>query len=190
MRRLVALAFATTTLSCSVPQTMPEQAQLPAPIPPPMHAPICARPAERAAVDVSALVSELQLITMTCDTRPQYNALIPHLRPALATKEKNLSAFFSRAYGKRGQTEHDKYITELANLQSQRALKSGDRFCTISTSMFEQVMPLGTVEQLATYTQSKPIQQALSVDECPATPTARGMKDAKRPPVKVAVTKR
>ena len=125
---------------------MTEQAQLPAPTPPPMHAPICARPAERAAVDVSALVSELQLITMTCGTRDKYNALIPRLRPALATKEKNLSAFFSRAYGKRGRTEHDKYITELANLQSQRALKSGDRFCSISTSMFDQVMPLSTVE--------------------------------------------
>jgi hypothetical protein len=40
------------------------------------------------------------------------------LRPALATKEKNLDSFFTRAYGKRAKLEHDKYITELANLQS------------------------------------------------------------------------
>jgi hypothetical protein len=40
--------------------------------------------------------------------------------------------------------------------------------------MFDQVMPLSTVEQLATYAQSKPIQQALAVDECPAAPTPRG----------------
>ena len=98
-------------------------------------------PAERAAIDVSALVSELQLITMTCGTRDKYNALIPRLRPALATKEKNLSAFFTRAYGKRGRTEHDKYITELANLQSQRLLKSGDRFCT-STLTGTDPLPL------------------------------------------------
>ena len=110
MRRLVALAFVTSTLSCSTPQNVTEQAQLPAPTPPPMHAPICARPAERAAVDVSALVSELQLITMMCDTTSQYNALILHLRPALAKKENDLSAFFTRAYGKRGRAEHDKYI--------------------------------------------------------------------------------
>jgi len=173
MRRFVALVFASSLLSCSTTPNLTEQAQLPAPIPPPMHAPICARPAERAAVEVSALVSELQLITMTCDTRAQYNALIPRLRPALAKKEKDLSAFFARAYGKRGRAEHDKYITELANLQSQRALKSGDRFCGISSSMFDQVMPLGTVEELATYAQSKPIQQALAVDECPAAPPAR-----------------
>ena len=174
MRRLAALVFATSTLSCSNPQTVAERAELPAPTPPPMHAPICARLAERTAVEVSALVSELQLITMTCGTRDKYNALIPHLRPALATKEKNLSAFFARAYGKRGRAEHDKYITELANLQSQRALKSGDRFCSINSGMFDQVMPLSTVEELATYAQSKPIQQALAVNECPAAPTPRG----------------
>ena len=76
MRRLVALVFVTCTLSCSTPQNITEQAQLPALTPPPMHAPICARPAERAAIDVSALVSELQLITMTCGTRDKYKC--PH----------------------------------------------------------------------------------------------------------------
>jgi hypothetical protein len=40
--------------------------------------------------------------------------------------------------------------------------------------MFDQVMPLSTVEQLATYAQSKPIQQAFAVDECPAAPTPHG----------------
>jgi hypothetical protein len=173
VRRLAVLVIAASTLSCSNTQNVVEQASLPAPTPPPLHAPICARPAEKAAVDVSALLSELQLVTLTCQTRDKYNALIPHLRPALATKEKNLSAFFKRAYGKRSQTEHDKYITELANLQSEFALKTGDRFCSINSSMFEQVMPLSTVEQLATYAERKPVQQALAIQECPAAPTPK-----------------
>ena len=173
MRRIAALIIAASTLSCSDTQNVAEQASLPAPTRPTMHAPICARPAEKAAVDVSALLSELQLVTLTCHTRDKYNTLIPRLRPALATKEKNLDAFFTRAYGKRGRTEHDKYITELANLQSQRALKSGGRFCSINSGMFDQVMPLSTVEQLATYAQRKPVQQALAVQECPAAPTPK-----------------
>jgi hypothetical protein len=173
MRRFAAVAIAVGTLSCSTPQNMSQPFQSSAPMPPTMRAPICARPAEKDAVDVSALVSQLQLITMTCGTRSQYNALIPRLRPALATKEKNLSAFFKRAYGKNGQTEHDRYITELANLQSQQALRSGDQFCAMSSSMFDQVKPLTTVGQLAAYTQSRPIQQAISVDECPAAPTPK-----------------
>jgi hypothetical protein len=180
MRRLVVLVVVASTLSCSNSQNVAEQFAPPAPTPPTMRAPICARPTEKAAIDVSALLSELQLITMMCRTQGKYNALIPRLRPALATKEKNLSAFFKRAYGKRGQTEHDKYITELANLQSQQALKSGDRFCSINSSMFDQVMPLSTVNQLATYAQSKPVQQALAVDECPTSPTPKVTPRTKR----------
>ena len=59
-------------------------------------------------------------------------------------------------------------------MQSQRVLRSGDRFCSINSDIFDQVMPLSTVEELATYAQSKPIQQALAVDECPPAPTPRG----------------
>ena len=103
MRRLVALVVATCTLSCSTPQNVAERAQLPALTPPPMHAPICARPAESTAVDVSALVSELQLITMTCGTRDKYNALVQRLRPALATKEKNSQRLFYARLRKAGQ---------------------------------------------------------------------------------------
>ena len=186
MRRVVALIFVASTLSCTNSQNVAEQFGQPALMPPTMRLPICARPAEKDAVDVSALVSQLQLITMTCHTRDKYNALIPRLRPALATKEKNLSAFFKRAYGKQGQTEHDKYITELANLQSELALKSGNQFCSINTGMFDQVMPLSTIDQLAAYAQSKPIQQALAVDECAAaapskpTPRAKGQQRASR----------
>jgi hypothetical protein len=103
------------------------------------------------------------------------------LRPAFATKEKDLTTFFKRAYGKRSQTEHDKYITELANLQSEFALKTGDRFCSINSSMFEQVMPLSTVEQLATYAERKPAQQALAIQECPAAPTPKATPRKKGP---------
>ena len=173
MRRLAVLVIAASTLSCSNLQNVAEQAPLPAPTPPPLHAPICARTAEKEAINVSALLSELQLITLTCHTNKEYNTLIPHLRPALATKEKNLDSFFARAYGKRGQFEHDKYITELANLQSQFELKSSARFCSTSASMFDQLMRLSTVEELATYVRRNPIQQALAVNQCPAAPTPK-----------------
>ena len=154
--------------SCS-PNRVVEQAFVPpAPSPPPLRAPICAHPAEKVAINGSALVSQLQVITVTCHTEDKYNALIIHWRPALATNERNLKSFFSRAYGRRAQTERDSYITTLANLQSQLGLKSGDQFCRLSAGMFEEVMPLSTPEELSTYAVRKPIQQALAVTECTA----------------------
>jgi hypothetical protein len=161
MCRNAILAVAVTLLGCS---TSREVAMV-EPLPPSLRSPICARPAERAAIEVSALQSELQVITIKCSYNDRYNAPIPRLRPALATKEKDLRAFFARAYGARGQTEHDKYITELANLQSRHATKSGPRFCGMNSSM-DQVMPLSTVAELATYAEGKNILQALAFDEC------------------------
>jgi hypothetical protein len=145
----------------------------PPPAPPAQHAPICAKPPEKQAIDISALISELQVVTITCHTEDRYNALIPRLRTVLISNERALESFFARAYGKRAQSVHDNYITELANSQSQLGLKSGDQFCRLNAGMFDDLTPLSTSDQLADYVAHKPIQQALAVDECPtATPKA------------------
>jgi hypothetical protein len=168
MRRLVVFVIASSALSCS-PNRVVEQAFVPpAPSPPPLRAPICAHPAEAVAIKGSAVVSQLQVITITCHVDNKYNAVILHLRPALATNERNLKSFFARAYGRRAQTERDSYITTLANLQSQLGLKSGDQFCRLYTGMFDEVMPLSTPEELSTYAERKPVQQALAVTACSA----------------------
>jgi len=168
MRRLAVLVIAASASSCS-PHKVAERAFVPpAPMPPTLHAPICVRPAEEEAIDISALVSELQVITIACHTDNKYNAIILHLRPTLATNERNLSSFFRRAYGKQAQKEHDTYITELANLQSLLGSKSGNQFCRLYSGVLDEVMPLSTTEALATYAQRKHIQQALAVNKCPA----------------------
>jgi len=174
MRPFIVIVIAGSLLSCS--KAPPQQAVAsapfvpPPPAPPSLQAPICARPGDKQALDVSALMSELQVVTVTCHTEDQYNALIPHLRPALSTNEKNLDAFFARAYGKRATAMHDQYITELANQQSQLGVKSGDQFCRLNAGLFNDVAPLSTPEQLAAYAQSKPLQESMAVDECPAAP--------------------
>jgi len=166
MRCLAVLVIAASASSCS-PHQVAEQAFVPpAPMPPTLHAPICVRPAEEAAIDVSALVSQLQVITVAGHTDGKYNAIILHLRPTLVTNERNLSSFFKRAYGRQAQKEHDAYITELANLQSLLGSKSGNQFCKLYSGMLDEVRPLSTTQALATYVQRKRIQQALAVNKC------------------------
>jgi hypothetical protein len=168
LSRAAVLAIAASASSCAPHQVAEQPYVSPAPMPATLHAPICVRPAEQAAISVSALVSELQVITIACHTDSKYNAVILHLRPTLATNEKNLSSFFRRAYGRQAQKEHDAYITELANLQSLHVLKSGDQLCRHYSGMFDEVLPLSTTEELATYVQRKRIQQALVVNTCPS----------------------
>jgi len=141
---------------------------LPLPSPPSTRAPICARPQEKQAVAVSALISELQVISILCHTEDKYNVLIPRLRPTLTANLKVLDGFFVRAYGGSAVKVHDDYITELANLQSQQGLKSGDQFCALNAGMVDEVMTLANGDQLVNYATSKPIQQAMSVSDCTA----------------------
>jgi hypothetical protein len=138
----------------------------PPPAPPSDRAPVCARPQEKQAVAVSALVSELQVISILCHTEDQYNTLIPRLRPTLTANLKVLDGFFVRAYGARAVKMHDDYITELANLQSQLGLKSGDQFCALNAGMMDEVTALQGGDDLIVYASSKPIQQALAVTDC------------------------
>jgi hypothetical protein len=179
MRCRATFALTFGAFGCAAP-TQDISDQAPAPFPPTLQAPICVRAREKAAIDASVLLSELQVITISCHSDDKYNTVVTHLRPALATKEEDLKAFFARAYGKRGQAEHDKYITELANLQSQLASRSGARFCSMNSSMMDQVMPLSTVEEMASYAETKRVQQALAVNECAATPSEADIKKASR----------
>ena len=163
MRVPFAVLIALAALSCSKP---PPQVSdntppfvPPPPAPPSQHAPICAKPAEMQAIDVSALLTQLQVVTVACHTEDKYNALIPRLRPALLSNEKVLNEFFTRAYGKRAQQVHDDYITELANSQSQLGLKSGDQFCHFNTSILDEVGGLSSQKDLATYAENKPISE-------------------------------
>jgi len=173
MRVPIAIFLAAGLLGCAQqPKPMAPVAQAayvpPTPAPPTQQPPICARPQEKQAVAVSALISELQVITTTCHTEDKYNALVPRLRPALAVNNKALTGFFARAYGAHAQTMHDGYITELANAQSQLGLQSGDQFCPLNVGMLDEVMALSDGAQLAAYATSKPIQQVLAVQDCTA----------------------
>jgi hypothetical protein len=142
----------------------------PPPVTPTLRAPICARPQEKQAVAVSALMTELQVIAILCHTDEKYNSVVLRMRPDLMANVKVLNAFFVRAYGSRGQQRHDEYITDLANSQSELGLKSGDQFCAMNAGMLDEVMLLKGGTDLATYATSKPIQQGLVVEDCTAKP--------------------
>jgi hypothetical protein len=169
MRAPIALLLVAGLLGCGhEPPPPPAQAAFvpPPPAPPTDRAPICARPDEKQAVAVSALMSELQVISILCHTEDKYNTLVPRLRPVLATNIKALNGFFTRAYGKRGEKMRDDYITELANMQSQLGLKSGDQFCAFNAGMLDEVSALSGADQLGVYASTKPIQQAIAVSDC------------------------
>ncbi len=139
----------------------------PTPVAPSQNAPLCVKPVEKAAFDVSALRNQLVLTAITCKTEDQYNAVIGKYKSDLAGSEKTLDGYFKRAYGGRGQTRQDDYNTQLISAQAQLAGKAGNLYCRIYTPMYDEVMALPSGEALPNYAASKPIQQALVISECP-----------------------
>ena len=173
MRFPVAVLLAATLFGCT---EKPVPAPLavfvpPLPSPPSDRAAACVRPAEKAAFGIAGLKSQLMVTAISCGGEDKYNAFVTKYRPDLVVEEKSLVGFFGRAYGRRGQQTHDDFITQLANSQSQLSLKFGQNFCRENSGMLDEVMALKTGAELPAYAASKPIQQSMAVEDCPATPT-------------------
>jgi hypothetical protein len=179
MRLPLAVFIAAGLVGCSHPPPPPAPPPVaayvpPAPAPPTRTAPICARPAEKSAFDVSGLKSQLMVIAVSCHAEDRYNDFVIRYRGELVNDEKALDSFFRRAYGRRAQQEHDDYITQLANAQSELGLQEGTSFCPLALPMFEDVMALSSTshDELPRYAAAKPIQQSLAVESCSDTPSA------------------
>jgi len=131
----------------------------------------CGMSPARQAFDVEGLKSELMVTALSCNTQDRYNAFIAKFRPDLMAQEHTLTAYFTGAYGRTAQKEHDDYITQLANVQSERGLQAGTAFCDQRMSMFDEVAVLDTASDLGSYAEAKDIVQPAIYETC-GTPVA------------------
>jgi len=174
---LVALVAAGLT-GCSSPPPPPPPPPPPvvlAPPPPPPStppsiAPICGRPAEKAAFAIAALKTQLVVAAISCNQQDQYNAVIKRFRPPIVASEKTLAGFFSRAYGRQAQSQQDDYSTTEINQISQVGLRKGTGLCVAVVPMFDEVMALKNGDELTQYALAKNFEQSLTVPDCDSTP--------------------
>jgi len=111
----------------------------------------CLPPGARAAFDVQALRSEMMVLATGCSDDAQYNAFIERYRPALQANEQDMDAWFKRNFGRRAQTEHDRFVTDLANAQSSAGTAMGTDFCLHNGVIFQEVMALRGADDLAAF---------------------------------------
>ena len=141
----------------------------------------CARPADKAALDVAGLKSELMVIALECDVRDRYNDFVVRFRSELMSEERGLNTYFARAYGRAGRQQHDDYITNLANVQSESGIKRGTYFCKENVGLFDQVLALPPHADLAGFAASKNLVQPIDVAVCDASaPATRSTRTASR----------
>lgn len=133
----------------------------------------CAKPAEAEAFELAELKSELMVTALTCQTQDKYNTFITQYRKDLMAQEKALKAYFARAYGKRGQAEHDNFITSLANSESHQGLSKGNLFCDDRVPMFDEVLAIHGPGDLPDYVRGKDLAVPATFEVCPAEEPSR-----------------
>ena len=130
----------------------------------------CTSSTDQTTFDVQALRSELMVLATGCHTNEQYNAFIQRYQPDLQANERAVSAYFSHRYGRSGQFEHDRFVTELANALSREGSQMGGDFCAHNGLIFNEVLALSSPSQLPDFAAGKNLVP-VSVAIC-ETPTA------------------
>ncbi len=133
----------------------------------------CAMSPTREAFNVQGLKSELMVTALSCGAQDRYNAFVEKFRPGLNAEESELKTYFTTAYGRGAQKQHDDYITQLANVESERGLQAGTQFCDQRVSMFDEVAALDNVGDLGGYAEAKDIVQPAAYDSCAVPPRVK-----------------
>ncbi len=131
----------------------------------------CTSLSDQSVFEVQALRSELVVLATGCHDDDQYNAFIRRYQPELQANEKQVSAYFQHRYGRAGQTEHDRFVTDMANAMSRQGSDLGGDFCPRNGLMFQEVMALTGAADLSDYAAGKNLIPA-SIEVCTAMPTS------------------
>ncbi|MBN8896927.1 MAG: hypothetical protein J0H35_01870, partial [Rhodospirillales bacterium] len=102
----------------------------------------CTSPADQTTFEIQAVRSQLMVLAMGCHDDDRYNAFMRRFQPDLMANEKAVDAYFKKRYGRTAQTEHDKFVTDLANAVSRQGTQLGGDFCPRNGAVFAEVMAL------------------------------------------------
>ena len=138
----------------------------------------CMTSADQVTFDVQALRSEVMVLATGCSDDAQYNAFITRYQPALQANEREVDAWFKKKFGRRAQSEHDRFVTDLANAQSSAGTMLGSDFCPHNGMIFHEVMALTSAHELSQFAAGQDLVPA-SLDVC-AEETAQAAPPARR----------
>ncbi len=125
----------------------------------------CTSLTDQSAFEVQALRSQLMVLATGCHDDERYNAFIRRFQADLQGNERAIIAYFQHRYGRAGQTEHDRFVTDLANAISRQGSDLGGDFCPRNGMIFHEVLALQSQAELADFAAGKNLVPA-SVEIC------------------------
>lgn len=130
----------------------------------------CALPAEKTAFDIAWVRSDMMLTALSCNVDQKYNAFINRFRPVLIADDEAVTGYFRRIYGAGvAQSWHDRYVTSLANTQSEISVAEGNQFCARHIIQLDEVLHLRSTAQLAILAAGLAYAQPIPLAPCDAS---------------------
>lgn len=130
--------------------------------------------AERRAVEMRRLQSDMVVAALSCGMREEYNAATVKFMKEFARQGEALKRLFRRTYGRdRAERELDRFVTALANEASARSLAHNGNYCVSAGLLFKDIMGLSP-KDLAGFLRHPDSRMAPSgtpVEEIASTPT-------------------
>ncbi|HEY7690324.1 MAG TPA: hypothetical protein VH835_16615 [Dongiaceae bacterium] len=132
----------------------------------------CARPEDLPPLRTRAFQTELMVSALSCGETKNYNKFVTDFRPELVKQGKAMQAFFKREHGSRAGAETDKFVTQLANLASQRSSRNKPAFCSATKKLFGDVFALKQPGELKTLVAGQPAPVLPGVKSCGIEPAS------------------
>jgi hypothetical protein len=115
----------------------------------------CSGEEDRSMFEVAALRSELMVLATGCRDADRYNAFMRKFQATLMANERQVSAYFKKHFGRSGQYEHDRFVTDMANARSRLSTQLGTDFCPRNGLIFAEVLALPSPSDLAGFAAAK-----------------------------------
>lgn len=128
----------------------------------------CAKPEDLPPLQTRAFQTELMVSALSCGESARYNKFVTSFRPQLVSNGKALQAYFKREHGAQAGAQTDKFITQLANLASQRSSRDRNAFCAATKKLYGEVLALKQPAELKSFVAKQPAPVLPGVTRCAA----------------------
>lgn len=119
----------------------------------------CPTAKEEAALRTRAVQTDFMVAALNCKERDRYNDFVTKFQKPLVREGKALKAYFKRRHGGQAARELNAFVTQLANLASQRYNKRTQTFCTQTRKQLTEVMALKPAD-FADFIDRQPVELA------------------------------
>ena len=94
-----------------------------------MALPACTTAAERDAMVMRALQSQLMVAAVACNQTPAYNSFLTTYQSQFSSAGQQLRGYFNRTYSGSGEKQMNNFITALANAWSRVHMANMKQYC-------------------------------------------------------------